>query len=65
MADKDERGGNGDRDGKFWRLREEQDIVLEQADPAVPIVVNKAKKHGHHGIVTKGAKVGYQPKETA
>ena len=49
---------------KFSRLRDGQDIVLQQVDPTVPIVVKKAKVRGHHGVETSGAKVSYQQKET-
>lgn len=52
-------------DGKFSRLRDGQDIVLEQADPAVPIVVKKAKERGKHGFTTTGAKVRAVRKESA
>ena len=49
---------------KFSRLRDGQVIELEPVDPNVPIKVRPAKRRGHHGIVTSGAKVNYT-KETA
>lgn len=43
----------------FSRLRTGQVIELEPIDPRVPIKVRPAKRRGHHGIVTEGAKVNY------
>ena len=44
---------------KFSRLREGQIIELEPVEAGVPIKVRPAKRRGHHGIVTEGARVVY------